>query len=136
MRKVAFFPIHFIQKRLYWTQILRSPPFHYNHGEVWFLSHKYARNTMNITYAKFKKTSRSRFFKLQPARASLRTSVLSVSSVGPIHFIALFDNLEVLMTLYARTPTGRFTSMRAITTITTMIDNWHHLIENADDLSL
>ena len=64
-------PIYFIQKWLYWTHILRSPPFHYNHGEVWFFAHKYIRNTMNIKYAKIKKNSRSRFFKRQPARASL-----------------------------------------------------------------
>ena len=53
VRKVAFSPIYFIQKRLYWTHILRSPQFHINQGEVCFLSHKYTRNTMNITYANF-----------------------------------------------------------------------------------
>ena len=71
VRKVTFFPIYFIQKRLYWTHILRLPPFHNNHGEVWLsFSHIYTRNTINITYAKIKDNSRSRFFKPQPARAS------------------------------------------------------------------
>ena len=31
MKKVAFSPIYFLQKMLYWTHIKRSPPFHYNH---------------------------------------------------------------------------------------------------------
>ena len=54
-----------MQKRLYWTHILRSPPFHYNHCEVFFFKHKYTRNIMNITYSKVKKKARSRLFKPQ-----------------------------------------------------------------------
>ena len=57
---------------------MRSPPFHYSHGEVWFSSHKNNRNTMNITYAKIKKKSRSRFFKPQPARASLMNNEIII----------------------------------------------------------
>ena len=30
-----------MQKRLDWTHILRSSPFHYNHGKEWNFSHKY-----------------------------------------------------------------------------------------------
>ena len=70
--KQRFSYILHTKKWLYLTHILKSPPFHYNHGEVWFFAHKYIRNTMNIKYAKIKKNSRSRFFKRLPARASLR----------------------------------------------------------------
>ena len=54
--------------RILW--VLSSPRFHYNQDEVCFSPHKYIRITMNITYAKLKKKSRSRFLKPQPARAS------------------------------------------------------------------
>ena len=43
--------------------------------EEWFFAHKYILNTMNITYAKIKKKSLSRFFKSQPARASLNETL-------------------------------------------------------------
>ena len=69
--KSSVFPIIFHIKMLHWTRILRSPPFHYNRGEVWFFAHRYTRNTINITYAKIKKNSRSRFLQPQPARAFL-----------------------------------------------------------------
>ena len=61
---------------LFWIHILRSPPLHYDHGEVWFFPYKYTRYTMNITctYAKIKKKPRSWFFKPQPPRASLMPS--------------------------------------------------------------
>ena len=71
VRKIAFFPIYFIQKRLYWTHVLRSPPFHYNHGEVWFFYINILGIPWILQMQKFKKNSRSRFFKPQPAQASL-----------------------------------------------------------------
>ena len=36
--KSSVFPYIFHTKRLYWTHILRSPPFHNNHGDVWAFS--------------------------------------------------------------------------------------------------
>ena len=54
MKKVAF-PIYFIQKMLYWTHIKRSPPFHYNHVEVWFFHiNILGMPRILITYAKIK----------------------------------------------------------------------------------
>ena len=55
MEKVAFSPIYFIQKMLYGTHIKRSPPFHYNHGEVWFFHiNILGMPRILITYAKIK----------------------------------------------------------------------------------
>ena len=76
--KNSVFPYIFHTKNLYWTRILRSPPFHFSHGEVWFSSHNNTRNTMYITFANVKKNSRSRFFKPQPARASLIANQRSI----------------------------------------------------------
>ena len=81
---------------LYWTHILRSSPFHYNHGVVWFLSHKYILNTMNITNAKIKKKSQSRLFKPKPARASLisvRFTMQSLQAYGSFLGIVNFIHL-------------------------------------------
>lgn len=39
-------------KRLYWTHILISLPFHFNHSEMFFSSHIYNANIMNNTCAK------------------------------------------------------------------------------------
>ena len=57
--------------------LLRFCVFHSKstHLTVRFFLHKYTRNTMNIACAKIKKKSRSRFFKPQPARASLMFTV-------------------------------------------------------------
>ena len=39
---------------------------------------------MNITYAKIKKNSRSRFFKPQPARASLNENKMFMGLIAPL----------------------------------------------------
>ena len=88
-----FSPIDFIQKRLYQTKILRSPPFHYSRGEVYFFSHKYSQNTFSITYithTKIFKNSQSQFFKSQPARASLIYICLTLSKAANSIWITIY----------------------------------------------
>ena len=90
---------------LFWIHILRSPPLHYDHGEVWFFPHKYTRYTMNITctYAKIKK-----IFKPQPPRASLMPSWIWV-------FVCLND-LSFFITPYQK--------YLSIITEATIIEKW------------
>ena len=68
VRKVAFFPIYLIQKGYIGHKFKDRPRFTTITTRYGFF---HTRNTMYITYAKLKKKSRSRFFKPQPAQASL-----------------------------------------------------------------
>ena len=43
--------MYFIKKKAVLDTYFEIAPFHYNLGKVWFFSHKYTWNTMNITYA-------------------------------------------------------------------------------------
>lgn len=70
--KVAFFYIYFIQKSLYWTQILRPPLLYYNHSEVWYFHILLTMPEIQwILHMLKKNNSQSQFFKMQRAWASL-----------------------------------------------------------------
>ena len=74
-----------MQKRQYWTHILRSPPFHYNHNEVCFFSQKNTRNTMNITYAKIKKKITEPIFHTTTTSGLFNLPSLCATKVGDEH---------------------------------------------------
>ena len=57
---------------------------------MFLVAHRYTRNAMNITYAKIKKNSRSRFFKPQPARASL------IHNTVPLSMLMTSENICVV----------------------------------------